>query len=88
MTAHACLELYAEAFEQMNVLGKFEEFASFNGPRFYGFPPSEEELVLVRETWKVKEVYEVRAIGITETEVEGEIRPFRLGEEILWKLAA
>ena len=35
-TAHAAIELYAEAFEQMNALDKLEGFASFYGADFYG----------------------------------------------------
>ena len=37
-TAHAALELYAEAFDSVGALDKLEAFASFNGPAFYGLP--------------------------------------------------
>ncbi|HNJ87593.1 MAG TPA: dihydroorotase, partial [Agitococcus sp.] len=37
-TAHAAIELYAQAFEQMNALDKLEGFASFYGADFYGLP--------------------------------------------------
>ena len=37
-TAHAALELYAEAFEAAGALDKLEGFASFHGADFYGLP--------------------------------------------------
>jgi dihydroorotase len=37
-TAHAALELYAEAFASVGALDRLEAFASFNGPDFYGLP--------------------------------------------------
>ena len=37
-TAHAALELYAEAFELAGALDRLEAFASFHGPDFYGLP--------------------------------------------------
>ncbi|HNI08100.1 MAG TPA: dihydroorotase, partial [Thiobacillaceae bacterium] len=35
-TAHAALELYAEAFDGAGALDRLEAFASFHGPDFYG----------------------------------------------------
>ncbi|MEP7072591.1 MAG: dihydroorotase, partial [Nitrosospira sp.] len=37
-TAHAAIELYAEAFEQAGALDKLEAFASFHGADFYQLP--------------------------------------------------
>ncbi|HEX7437713.1 MAG TPA: dihydroorotase, partial [Caldimonas sp.] len=37
-TASSALELYLEAFDAANALDRFEAFASFNGPAFYGLP--------------------------------------------------
>ena len=37
-TAHAALELYAEAFEEAGALDKLEGFASHFGADFYGLP--------------------------------------------------
>ncbi|MFT4929844.1 MAG: dihydroorotase, partial [Phenylobacterium sp.] len=37
-TAHAAIELYAEAFEAADALDKLEGFASLHGPDFYGLP--------------------------------------------------
>src|SRR5205823_3771955 len=61
MTAHAGIELYAEAFEQMGVGGirHFESFASLNGPKFFGFAPCNETITLVPEPWTVKDLFYV-----------------------------
>ena len=37
-TAHAALEMYAEAFDSVGKLAQLEAFASFNGADFYGLP--------------------------------------------------
>lgn len=52
-TAHAGIELYAEAFEQAGALDKLEAFASFNGPDWYGLPRNAERIVLKRDAWRV-----------------------------------
>lgn len=54
-SAHAALELYAQALEGTGALedDRFERFLSYNGPDFYGFPRSEETVTLVREPWTV-----------------------------------
>ena len=45
-TAHTAIELYAEAFEQANALGKLEAFASFYDADFYGLPRNAEQVTL------------------------------------------
>lgn len=52
-TARTAMELYAEAFENVNALDKLEAFASFNGADFYGLPRNTEQVTLVKESWKV-----------------------------------
>jgi dihydroorotase len=54
-TAHAALELYAEAFEAAGALDKLEGFASFHGADFYGLPRNNETITLVRAPWRVPE---------------------------------
>lgn len=56
-SAHAALELYAQALEETGVLenGRFEQFLSLNGPNFYDLPLSTETVTLVREPWTVDE---------------------------------
>lgn len=93
LMAHAGIELYAEAFEDMGALDdRFERFASINGRKFYdidgfyGLNPSDEMIDLVREEWVVNKIFEARDVGITETTIEAEVVPFRLGEKVRWKL--
>ena len=52
-TAHAAIELYAEAFEQAGALDKLEGFASLNGPKFYNLPVNRDKITLVKQAWNV-----------------------------------
>jgi len=52
-TAHAAIELYAEAFEEAGALDKLEAFASLNGPRFYGLPVNPDKITLEKSRWQV-----------------------------------
>ena len=52
-TAHAAIELYAEAFEEAGALDKLEVFASLNGPRFYGLPVNGDKITLEKVSWSV-----------------------------------
>ena len=50
-TAHAAIELYAEAFAAAGRLGQLEAFASFHGADFYGLPRNRDTITLVRRDW-------------------------------------
>jgi len=76
-TAHAALELYAEAFEAAGALDKLEGFASHHGADFYGLPRNKGKVTLERAEWSVPESY---PLG-DETVV-----PLRAGEKIRWRL--
>jgi dihydroorotase len=77
-SAHAALELYAEAFESAGALDRLEGFASFYGPDFYGLPRNRGQVTLRRERWEAPACY--KAAG-------EELVPLRAGESIGWKLA-
>jgi dihydroorotase len=77
-TAHAAMELYAEAFEAAGALDKLEGFASFHGPDFYGLPRNAGTVTLKRQAWRVPETV---PFG------EAELKPLRGGETLAWKLA-
>ena len=47
------LEVVAEIFAQENKLEHFADFASNNGAKFYGYQPSEDELLLTRKQVEV-----------------------------------
>ncbi|CCQ11678.1 Dihydroorotase [Pseudoalteromonas luteoviolacea B = ATCC 29581] len=74
-TAHAAIELYAEAFDDANALDKLEGFASFFGPDFYGLPRNTDTITLERQAWKVPEGY---PLGDTV------VVPIKAGAEIEW----
>jgi len=77
-TAHAAIELYAEAFEQAGRLDRLEAFASFHGPDFYRLPRNEGRIVLERTAWTVPDDYPLA--GAT-------CKPMRAGESMAWSLA-
>jgi dihydroorotase len=77
-SAHAGIELYAEAFEQAGMLARLEDFASCFGADFYGLPRNEERIVLERSEWSPPAAY---AFGA------GSLVPMRAGERIHWRLA-
>ncbi len=77
-TAHAALELYAEAFDSVGALDKLEGFASFHGPAFYGLPRNSGTVTLRREPWTPPESY---PFG------EAQLKPLRGGEALAWRLA-
>ncbi len=56
-TAHAAIELYAEAFEDAGALDMLEGFASYFGPDFYELPRNTDTITLQRKPWKVPASY-------------------------------
>ncbi|MFT7279252.1 MAG: dihydroorotase [Gammaproteobacteria bacterium] len=56
-TAHAAIELYAEAFEDAGALEMLEGFASHFGPDFYELPRNTDTITLQRKPWKVPASY-------------------------------
>ena len=76
-TAHAAMEMYAEAFDSVGALDKLEAFASFHGADFYGLPRNTGNITLKREAWTVPERF---ALG------DAELKPLRAGETLPWKL--
>jgi dihydroorotase len=76
-TAHAALQLYAEAFDAAGALDRLEAFASFNGPAFYRLPRNADRVTLVRERWEAPR--EIAYGGAT-------LVPLRGGEWLEWRL--
>jgi dihydroorotase len=76
-SAHAALELYAEAFEAANALDRLEGFASHFGADFYGLPRNKGKVTLKKEEWVVPGEY---PFG-TETVV-----PLRAGQKVGWRI--
>jgi len=78
-SAHAGIELYAEAFDAVGHLDRLEAFASFHGADFYGLPRNQTTLTLRREPWRVPESF---AFG------NDTLVPFRAGTDVTWRLDA
>ncbi|MBV2235024.1 MAG: dihydroorotase [Sterolibacterium sp.] len=77
-TAHAAIELYAEAFDAIGALDRLEGFASFHGADFYRLPRNREQITLRKESWRVP---------ASQPYVEGDpLIPLRAGENIAWRL--
>ncbi len=77
-TAHAAIELYAEAFEQAGALDKIEAFASFHGADFYRLPRNRGSITLRKEPWTVPGEIPFGAATLV---------PLRAGESVGWRLA-
>jgi len=77
-TAHAALELYAEAFAAAGALDRLEAFASFHGPDFYRLPRNAGTVTLRAQRWTAAQDF---AYADGETLV-----PLRAGEALHWKL--
>lgn len=77
-SAHAALELYAEAFEQIGALDKLEDFASRFGADFYGLPRNAGTITLERRSWTLPEHY---------GDAEQTLTPLRAGETLNWRIA-
>ena len=76
-TAHAAMEMYAEAFDNAGALDKLEGFASFHGPDFYNLPRNTGTITLRRESWTPPESF---VFG------EANLKPLRAGEALPWRL--
>jgi dihydroorotase len=76
-TAHAALELYAEAFEQARALDKLEGFAAEHGADFYGLPRNVGRITLRREPWRVPDQLDY---------AQDRLVPLRAGAAVAWSL--
>lgn len=77
-SAHAAIELYAEAFENAGALDKLEGFASFFGADFYQLPRNTSTIKLVKQTWDVPATYQL---------ANQPLIPMRAGESIRWQVS-
>jgi dihydroorotase len=76
-SAHAGIELYAEAFEAAGRLDRLEAFAAERGADFYGVPRNEGHITLQRGEWPVPASYPFGA---------DELVPLRGGGTVGWRL--
>jgi dihydroorotase len=78
-SAHAGIELYAEAFAAAGALENLEGFASLHGADFYGLPRNRATISLRAQPWDVPASYPFGSEVLV---------PLRAGERIAWGLAA
>lgn len=76
-TAHAAIELYAEAFDNAGQLDKLEGFASHFGPDFYQLPRNTDKIILSKEAWTVPDTLDF---------AETQLVPLRAGDQVQWKV--
>jgi dihydroorotase len=76
-TAHAALELYAQAFEEAGALDRLEEFASHFGADFYGLPRNTATVTLEKTDWQVPDSY---PLG------DSTVVPLFAGETLHWRM--
>lgn len=76
-TAHAAIELYAEVFDEMHALDKFEGFASVFGANFYGLPVNQDTITLQKQAWQVPDTIPY------DNDV---LVPLRAGQTVQWQL--
>jgi len=75
-TAHAAMELYAQAFDSVGALDRLEAFASFHGADFYGLPRNTDTISLKRETWTPPESF---VFG------DALLKPLACGDALSWR---
>jgi len=77
-TAHAAVELYAEAFETVGKLDMLDDFLSKFGAEHYGLTRNTRMIVLEKKPWEVPLSYDF-GDGLTVT-------PLRAGEKVQWQI--
>ena len=78
-SAHAAIELYAEAFEKVNKLDMLEGFASHYGADFYGLKRNREIITLEKRPWIVPKSYSFS---------NSKVIPFLAEEQLSWRLVS
>lgn len=77
-SAHAAVELYAEAFDSVGCLDKLEDFCSSYGADHYGLPRNTATITLEKKSWKVPASFDFG---------DGKkVTPLRANEEVLWSI--
>ena len=82
-SAHAGIELYAEAFESAGALGKLEGFAADFGADFYGLPRNADRIRLARREWRPPANY-----PLGPSDRDGRLVPMRANESVAWQMVA
>lgn len=78
-SAPHALENYVQVFDEENALDKFESFASFNGPAFYGLPINEQKITLVKISQIIPEMLGQEGLLVS---------PYKAGSNLNWSVSA
>jgi dihydroorotase len=76
-TAHAALEIYAQAFEDAGALDRLQGFASHHGADFYGLPRNSGSITLEKADWVVPDSY---PFG------DATVIPMSAGQTLHWRI--
>ncbi len=76
-SAPCSLELYAEIFDEENVINNLEIFSSINGPKFYNFPINNSKIKLEKTEWIIPEISSYKDI---------QVKNFYANKKINWKV--
>jgi dihydroorotase len=76
-SAHCCIELYAQVFDEQGKIDLLENFTSSYGADHYGLARSTETITLEKKAWKVPATYQFGEFTVT---------PLKTGEEIPWSI--
>ena len=76
-TAHAAIELYAEAFDKAGAIEKLENFANRYGADFYGLPYNTERITLEKSSVQIPSELPYGPDKLV---------PFRAGEAVAWRI--
>lgn len=76
-SAHASLELYAEAFDREGKLELLDDFCSKYGAEHYGLERNTRKITLERRPWTVPIAYDFG---------ESTVTPLRAGEQVMWSI--
>ena len=77
-SAHAAVELYAEAFEEAGALDKLEDFCSSYGADHYGLSRNTVSITLEKKPWKVP-----ASLDFGDGK---QVTPLRANEEVQWSI--
>jgi dihydroorotase len=77
-SAPAALETYATVFDELGALGRLEDFASINGPKFYGLKVNDATVTLERAPIEIPDLVAGQCGGV---------RVFLGGRTLPWRIA-
>ena len=77
-SAPCLMEAYTHVFEELGILDRLAAFACQNGATFYGVPPAQGALKLIKKRWQVPA--RLRHAGM-------ELVPLMAGQQLNWRLS-